>query len=296
MANRPRFKKTALLGIGLMGGSLGLAMKERASAASVVGLARREETRREAMARGIVDSVTDQVKEAVTDADLVILGTPLLAYESLLEQARPFLSSECIVTDLGSTKAHVVAACERILEGSPARFVGGHPMTGSEESGPLAARADLYENSVWCLTPTERTDSQALKNVRELAELVGARILLLSPDEHDKAVAATSHVPHLLAAMLVQGVRQVSRNIPEALRLTAGGFRDTTRVASGSPEMWRDICLTNRDGIAAALSDFRRDLDALEKALADGNEEALLHYFKEAKEFREEVVKRGGNF
>jgi prephenate dehydrogenase len=187
MANLPQFRKTALLGIGLMGGSLGLAMKERGLTVHLTGLARREETRQDALARGIVDMATDRMEEAVTDADLIVLGTPLLSYEALLQQARPFLKPNCIVTDLGSTKAQAVQTCERILEGTSARFVGGHPMTGSEESGPMAARSDLYVNAVWCLTPTDRTDPGALKLIQQLAKAVGARVVILSSEEHDRA-------------------------------------------------------------------------------------------------------------
>ncbi|MBW3625329.1 MAG: prephenate dehydrogenase/arogenate dehydrogenase family protein [Armatimonadetes bacterium] len=288
----PVFSTVALLGLGLMGGSLGLALKERGLAGRVIGYARTPETRRAALDRGIADAVVDRVDAAVEGADLVVLGAPLLAYEPLLRAALPSLSPGCIVTDLGSAKAQAVETCESILEGSGAVFVGGHPMTGSEESGPRAARPDLYIGAPWCLTPTHRTPDEALSKVRQLTEAVGSWVLVLSPEEHDLAVAASSHVPHLAAVALVNTLRSVSRQTPAAPRLAAGGFRDTTRVASGSPEMWRDICLSNRESLLRVLKEYREALSALERAVEDGDAGQLMEMLGQAKEFRDQTLKK----
>lgn len=286
------FSNVAILGLGLMGGSLGLALKERRLAARITGFARKPETRDAALALGIADRVVERAEDAVEGADLVVLATPLLSYAPLLRAALPRLEPGCIVTDLGSTKAQVVQDCEAILEGSGAAFVGGHPMAGSEESGPNAARPDLFAGAYWCLTPTDRTPVDALHAVRRLAEAVGAHALTLTPESHDLAVAASSHVPHLAAAALVQALASISTEAEAAMQLVAGGFRDTTRPASGSPEMWRDICLTNREGILQALGAFQESISALERAVEAGDGVRLMERLQSAKQIRDELLHR----
>ncbi len=289
-AASPLFETVALLGVGLMGGSLGLAIRERGLARETRGYARREATRNAAVERGLVDEVFDSPEAAARGADLIVLATPILSYEGLLTAIRPALKPGALVTDLGSAKASVVALCEGMLNGTGARFVGGHPMAGSEESGPEAARADLYEGATWCLTPIERTDPGAVSRIATFAEAVGARVLLASPEEHDRAVAASSHAPHLAAVALTLALATAAARNPLAEQLIAGGFRDTTRVASGSPAMWRDIGMANRDAILAALDDLRGALDLLEEAIRDGDGPALEATLEAARAVRERLI------
>jgi prephenate dehydrogenase len=291
MPETPLFEKVALLGIGLMGGSLGLALRASGLAAEVVGTARRPETRETALRLGLITEAKETPEEAVRDADLTVLAAPLRSYESLLRSALPALKPGSVVTDLGSVKTEPTRICERLLKDSGVSFVGGHPMTGSEASGPEAARADLYEGAVWCLTPTDATDSVALAKIQLLAESVGSRVIALSPEEHDRAVAATSHLPHLAAVALISALDVVAADAPVAAMLTAGGFRDTTRVASGSPPMWRDICLANRDSILKAIGIFREALDAMEAAVRREDGPALEAYLEAARSYREKIVK-----
>jgi prephenate dehydrogenase len=285
------FERVAILGLGLMGGSLGLALRAvggasgaalkgrrtngalkggRAGVARVVagydaapGVAER------ARARGAVDVACASVAEAVAGADLVVLAAPVLALRDLLRAIAPHLAPSAVVTDLGSTKAEVVGWAAESLP-DPSCFVGGHPMAGSEWSGIEAADVDLYRACVWCLTPTPHTAPAALARVTALVKRIGARPLLLDAAAHDAAVAAISHLPLVAAAALTLAAAG-RPEWPLARRLAAGGFRDTTRVASGDPHMARDICLTNTqplveclDAYLAALHDLRERIAARE--------------------------------
>ncbi len=281
-----RFQKVALLGVGLLGGSLGLALRRQHLAGRVHGYVRREAAAPECRAAGAVDTAGTDLAEAVRDADLVVFCTPLGQMPLLAEQAAPFLSAGALVTDVGSVKGPVVRALEPLCTAAGARFVGSHPMAGSERTGVGAARADLFAGAVCVVTPTSRSDPAAVATVTGLWEALGGRVLTMPPEAHDERVARTSHLPQALAATLAHLVLAPEAP-PEQARLCAGGFRDGTRVASGSPEMWRDIFLANREPVMRALEEFGRALDSLRRAVAAGDAAALERFLTTARERRE---------
>jgi prephenate dehydrogenase len=261
--NAPLVNRVVILGLGLMGGSLGLAVRQRGLACTVAGYDLTAGVAELARQRGAVDVACASVAEAVAGSQLVVLATPLLAMRDLLAEIAPHLSASAVVTDLGSAKASVVSWAESLLP-RPGQFVGGHPMAGSEQVGIEAATANLYTGCTWCLTPTVRTEPTALALVTQLVEALGARPHRLPPEQHDQAVALVSHLPLLAAGALSLTVAQ-SAEVTEAYALAAGGFRDTTRVASGSPRMARDICLANSEPVGAALEDYIATLQRLQE-------------------------------
>lgn len=281
-----RFQKVALLGVGLLGGSLGLALRRLGLAGRVHGYVRRESAVPECRAAGAVDTVGTDLAEAVHGADLVVFCTPLGQMPPLAEKAAPNLAPGALVTDVGSVKAPLVRALEPILGAVGARFVGSHPMAGSERTGVGAARADLFAGAVCVVTPTPASDPAAVAAVSRLWEALGGRVLTMSPEAHDERVARTSHLPQALAATLAHLVLSPEAP-PEQARLCAGGFRDGTRVASGSPEMWRDIFLANREPVTRALDEFCRAFDLLRQAVAAGDAATLERFLTTARQRRE---------
>ena len=284
-AARPDFEQVTIVGIGLLGASCGLATRRRGLARRVVGVARCPQTLQAALQAGAADHTTTDLPAALAGADLVVLATPVRTIIEHLGQIGPWLAPAAIVTDLGSTKRLVVAAA-RALPG-PGRFVPGHPMAGSHRSGPAHARADLFEGVAWLLTPTPETAPAALARVEAWAAALGAHPLRLEPEQHDRLVAYTSHLPHAAAVALVQAYRQAAAREPELARLVAGGFRDTTRTAAAEATMWRDILSTNVPALRAALAELRQQLAALEGALEDPAALELL--LRQAGETRREL-------
>ena len=280
------FRKTALIGVGLLGGSLGLALRRRGLCEQVVGYVRREASIVDCRDCGVVDEATMDLAEAVAGADLVVLCTPLAQMRALLERMRPQLKPGALITDVGSVKGNVVAELSSIAGQAGAGFIGSHPMAGSEQTGPKAAREDLFENAVCVLTPERTTPPNLIPQLRELWEAVGARTLILPADQHDNLVGRCSHLPHIVAAGLANYVLSPAHP-PEQQELCSTGFRDTTRVASGSPEMWRDISLANRRHLQRVLGVFIEDLQEFQLALERGDEAAIMDFFETAKQRRD---------
>lgn len=281
-----QWNKVAILGLGLLGGSLGLALKQRGLARQVIGFVRRAATGRDALRRGAVDKATRSLSEAVVEADLVVLCTPLGAMRALAQQMQPFLQPGAIVTDVGSVKHSVVRELEPLVSRAGGRFVGSHPLAGSEKTGIAWARADLFHGAVCVVTPTADTDASALRRVKALWRDLGARVYALSPRRHDALLARSSHLPHVVASALTHLVLD-SRRPPIQHRVCANGFRDTTRIASGSPEMWRDIALANRIPLRRAVAEFIRQLEQVQALLAKGDPAALEQWFARAKAHRD---------
>jgi prephenate dehydrogenase len=281
------FRRVAILGLGLMGGSLGMALRERGLAHEIAGYDAAEGVAAHARQLGAITHPCGSVGEAGAGAELVVLAAPLLALRMLLAEVAPMLASDAIVTDLGSTKVEVTAWAHEILT-APDRFVGGHPMAGSERSGVKAACADLFEGCAWCLTPVASTAAHTRARVAELATRVGATLVVeLEPARHDEAVAVVSHLPLVATAALVLTATG-GHAWSAAGRLAAGGFRDTTRVASGDPCMARDICLTNGGPLVAILDTYIERLRAMRDDIADGRGAAIQQVFCNAKAARDE--------
>jgi len=261
-----------IIGVGLLGGSVGLAIKARDPEIRVAGVGRRRSSLESALAAGAIDSADLDPAQAVRRSDLVILATPVGAFERHLRAIAPVLHRRAMVTDVGSTKAAVVRSAQRVLgKGGP--FVGSHPMAGSEQKGVAFARSDLFAAATCILTPTAHTPGKLTRRIVRFWEALGMRTVQMSPSAHDRAMARVSHLPHVLASLLM--------TLPNKgdLDISASGFRDTTRLASGDPEMWRDILLTNRKAIIAAIDTFDESLmhlrDLLELADVPGIEKFL---------------------
>lgn len=281
-----RWNKITLVGVGLLGGSLGLAVKHRRLAREVAGYVRRETSIKDCAQAGAVDFATTDLLAAAWDADLVILCTPLAQMRSLVKQLLPALKRGAIVTDVGSVKASVVKDVETLVEQAGAHFIGSHPMAGGEQTGVSAARADLFESAMCVVTPTKRTHRAALRKVEQFWKSVGGRLISLTPEMHDALVSRSSHLPHLVAATLAALVLDPKHPKQQAA-LCARGFLDTTRVASSSPEMWRDIALTNRAQLRATLDEFVRELQRVQRILRRGKTAEVEDLFQTAKARRD---------
>jgi len=278
------FRKITIIGVGLLGGSIGLAVKRRRLAArgGVAGFVRRPASLKDCEKAAAVDFATIDLLAAVWDADLVILCTPLAQMRSRVREMLPALKRGAVVTDVGSVKAGVVRELEPLVAKAGAYFVGSHPMAGAEKAGVGAANAELFVNAVCAVTPTRQSKPAAVHKVEQFWRALGARTLRLPPEEHDLLVSRSSHLPHVLAAALAGYVLKPAHPRPQAA-LCANGFRDTTRIASGSAEMWRDIALANRKHLGRAMKDFISDAGKFQRALAKADAKAIMSFFETAK-------------
>ena len=281
-----QFRKITIVGVGLLGGSIGLAARKFEIAGEIAGYVRREKTIAECEKVGAMDYATTDLLAAISNADLIILCTPLAQMRSLAEQFLPALKRGAIVTDVGSVKSGVVRELESLLAKAGAHFIGSHPMAGAEKTGVMAARADLFASAVCVLTPTKKTNKAALNKLERFWKSLGSRVLKLPPDQHDLFVSRTSHLPHVIAATLANLVLNPAQPQGQS-QLCATGFRDTTRIASGSPEMWRDIALANRKHIARSVSDFISELLRFERILKSTDAQAITKFFESAKSRRD---------
>jgi len=281
-----QFRKITLAGVGLLGGSLGLAIKQRGLAKKVDGLVRRSVSIAECDKLGVVDHATRDPLRAVENADLVVLCTPLARMGEVLKPMLPALKQDAIVTDVGSAKATVVQELEPMVAAAGGHFVGSHPMAGAEKMGPGAARPDLFVNAVCVITPTPQSSPDAVTRVERFWEAVGANTLSLTPEAHDDLVSRSSHLPHVVAAELANYVLSPVHPKEQAL-LCANGFRDTTRIASGSPQMWRDIALANRKNLARVLGVLVEDLKEFQLALENADAKTIEEFFEAAKQRRD---------
>ena len=275
--------RLSILGVGLLGGSIGLAAKAAAMPFRIVGYGHRPATLKRAIESGAIDESASSSKKAVAGADLVVLCTPVGLFDEMLRQIAGDLAAGAIITDVGSTKRSVVQMAEELLPSS-VHFVGSHPMAGSEKRGVEYARADLFQGARCILTPTDKTDPLALEKVDEFWRKLGMQTQRMSPQEHDLRICDVSHLPHAIAAALVamQG--------DEALPLAGKGFLDTTRIAGGDGALWRDILQDNRDNLIDALTRFRGTLDELVRLLQPDQREALAKWLDHAAERRAKLL------
>ena len=280
------FRKITIIGVGLLGGSLGLAVRRRKLARLTAGFVRRTASLKDCERTGAVDFATTDLLAAVWDADLVILCTPLSQMRSRVREMLPALKRGAIVTDVGSVKASVVRELESLVAKAGAHFVGSHPMAGAEKTGVSSARADLFVNTVCVMTPTKKTNQAALKKTGQFWRAMGSRVLELKPEVHDVLVSRSSHLPHVIAATLASHVLHPAQPKHQAA-LCANGFRDTTRIASGSPEMWRDIALANRKNLGRSLNAFIADLQKFRRLMKKEDAKAVTKFFEIAKKRRD---------
>jgi prephenate dehydrogenase len=285
----PLIKRLAVIGVGLIGGSLARALREAGAVGEVVGIDRDEANLRRGVELGVLDSYHLDARQGVKGADVVFVSTPVCSIPDVVAEIAPVLEPGTIVTDGGSVKEFVVAACEPLMpEG--VFFVGGHPISGTEHSGVQASFATLYRGKRSIVTPTEKTDPAALAKVVEMWQQAGCSVPLMDPEQHDRMLAAISHLPHMVAYSLVNAVDGYDRFGGDLLAFTAGGFRDFTRIASSDPVMWRDIALTNRDAILETMDFFAGYLAKLRGLVEAGDAGALEAFFLNSKQKRDAIL------
>ena len=297
-----QFDRVCLIGLGLIGSSLARAMKRGGLAGHIVGAARSADTREKSLELGFVDSVSEDMEEAVKDADLIVICTPLGAYKAVAKAIAPSLKKGAIITDVGSCKSQVIADIN-IHKPNGIHLIAGHPIAGTENSGPEAGFAELFDGRYVILTPEEGADKTALKKVKALWQAIGSLVEVMSPEHHDRVLAITSHLPHLIAYTIVGTASDLENQLHrenadaedlvktnEVIRYSGSGFRDFTRIAGSDPTMWRDVFLTNREATLEMLGRFQEDLVALQRAIRWGEGEKLHDWFTRTREIRRSVV------
>ncbi len=282
-------KRLTILGVGLIGGSFALALRRAGVVGRITGVDSNADNLRQALALGIVDEIADDALSGVAGADVVFIAVPVCAIASVVKYIAPALPAGCIVTDGGSVKAEVVSTCDALMPRG-CRFVGGHPIAGTEHSGAAAAFPELFAGKRCVLTPGLTADQEALETVTRLWTAAGAVVCRMESGHHDRIFAEISHLPHAIAYTLVRAVGTADVEGENVLSYTAGGFRDFTRIASSDPVMWRDIALMNRDALLASIDGFSASLAELRRRIDTGDTEGLAEFFTTAKKFRDEIV------
>lgn len=284
----PLINRIAIIGVGLIGGSLARVLRERGEVGEIVGIGRAEENLRRAVELGVIDRYEHDPAKGVCGADMVFLATPVCTIAPLLARIAPSLAPGAIVTDGGSVKEEIVVACERLVPPG-CFFVGGHPIAGTEKSGVDASFSTLYNGRRCIVTPTDATDKKALARVVRMWEIAGSEVVLMDPVKHDKVVAAISHLPHMVAYSLVHAVADYDGCDESILKYSAGGFRDFTRIASSDPAMWRDIALQNRGAVLEMMDFFTTRYARLRSLVAAGDGDGLEAFFSHSREQRESI-------
>lgn len=289
-ASAPLFDRVAFLGIGLIGSSLARAIRRDGLAGTMVAHTRSDSTMEKALELGVIDAIAATPAEAVAGADLVVLAVPIGANAALAEAIGPHLKPGAIVTDVGSVKQAVVRDVSPHL-GTGIHFVPGHPIAGTEHSGPEAGFAELFEDR-WCiLTPPPGTDADAVAKVKALWEAVGSKVDVMDPGHHDRVLGITSHLPHLIAYTIVGTADDLEDHLKqEVIKYSASGFRDFTRIAASDPTMWRDVFLNNREAVLEIVQRFTEDLTALQRAIRWGEGDKLLDLFTRTRAIRRGII------
>jgi prephenate dehydrogenase len=281
--------KLAILGVGLIGSSLSLALKQAAAVQQVVGFGRNQTNLARGVELGVLDDFSDSIETCVSQADVIVVAVPLGAMQQVFAELQPFTKKEAVITDVGSAKGSVVSAARAELGAKFSRFVPGHPIAGTEKSGVEAGFASLYQNRRVILTPGQQTDQDAISVIDKMWCHCGATIEYLSVEHHDKVLAATSHLPHMLAYALVHHLSNLNDH-EEIFRYASGGFRDFTRIASSDPVMWRDVCIANDDALVGLIEQYQQELDRVKSAISAGDADELLKLFGRAKSERDSLI------
>ena len=287
------FKKISIIGLGLIGGSIGLATRRYDKKIHIQGFAKNQSTLDVATSRGFVDEAFLNLRQIDSDTDLVILASPLSTFKNIVEEILPFLKDDCVITDTGSAKCRVIAEIESILPDN-LHFIPGHPIAGTEMSGPESGFEELFDNR-WCiLTPSKNTNVHKLNEIKIFWENLGAMIEIMDPIYHDKVLAITSHLPHLIAFTIVGTASDLEHDLKnDVIRFSASGFRDFTRIAASDPTMWRDVFLNNDEAVLEMLQRFTEDLAFLQKAINQREGDKLLNLFKRTGEIRRSIIDIG---
>ena len=285
----PLIKRLTVVGVGLIGGSLARALREKGEVEEIVGVGRSEANLRRAVELGVIDRYSLDPTAGVVGADLVFLATPVCSIAGVLKTIAPHLSSGCVVTDGGSVKGSIVALCEPLMPAGTF-FVGGHPIAGTEHAGVEASFASLYRGKRCIITTTPQTDNVALQRVINMWKAADSEVVLMDVDKHDRVVAAISHLPHMVAYSLVNAVEGYDRFEENILNYSAGGFRDFTRIASSDPAMWRDIALTNRVALLEMMDSFTEYFAQLRSLVDSGDGKGLEGFFLNSKRSRDAIL------
>ena len=282
-------ERLAIIGVGMIGASLALALKQARAVNHVVGCGRNQLNLQKGVDLGVIDSYTASIAEAASSADVVVLATPLEAMKQVFEQIADIISEYTVITDTGSAKGSVIKVAQTVLGDKISQFVPGHPIAGAEKSGVEAGLADLYQNRRVIITPLESTDPEAVAKIESMWQACGASIEYLGVEHHDKVLAATSHLPHMLAYGLVNYLSGLNDH-DEIFKYAAGGFRDFTRIASSDPVMWRDVCISNGEALLTLIEGYKNELDQVSVAIRDGDQDRLLELFGKAKFERDSLI------
>jgi len=283
------FDKVCVIGVGLMGGSLARAMKKQGLVKTVIGTSRNSENLQQAVKLNVIDRFEADMTIAAAEADLIVLAVPVGAVENVLQLIKPVMKPNAVLTDLGSTKQNIADAMRNVFGEVPDNAVLGHPIAGTEQSGVAASFAELYEGRRIILTPLVNTNADALEKVTALWQGVGAQVMNMEISHHDEVLAATSHLPHVIAYAMVSTLAKMNDK-QDIFKYAAGGFKDFTRIASSDPTMWLDICLANKDALLDVVSLFKDDLDELANAIEVGDKKKIHSMFSFAKTARDAIT------
>lgn len=283
--------RLCIIGVGLIGGSFARAVRQAGLVKHIIGCGRDRDNLNTAVDLGIIDEYSQNIQEAVKEADIIFIATPVGSVQSILTQLKDAIKSDAIITDAGSTKSSVIDAFKTVFGYIPTHFVPGHPIAGTENSGASASFSTLYKDHRVILTPLKETNPEAIKIITKLWQSAGAEVVLMDAKHHDMVLAATSHLPHLLAFSLVNTLTTLDEK-QEIFENAAGGFKDFTRIASSDPAMWQDICLANKDALLAHLDHFSNDLEQLRSALENNDGDSLHKVFTRAKQSRDDFISK----
>ncbi|WP_058486239.1 prephenate dehydrogenase [Defluviitalea phaphyphila] len=284
--------KVGIIGLGLIGGSLARALRIKSRIKNIVALDIDEKSLKQAFDDGIITNFTTSVDETFSNCDIIFICTPVKKISNYVKELLPFINKECIITDVGSTKNDVVNTLNTYLNEKNIYFIGGHPMTGSEKTGYKASKVYLFENAYYILTPQPETPKNILKKLKELISSLGAIPVILSPEYHDLVTASISHVPHIIASALVNMVKSLDDEDKYMHKLAAGGFKDITRIASSSPEMWHNVCITNQEQILFVLDKFINILTEISYHIKNKDDDYIWKFFDDAKRYRDTFSNR----
>lgn len=282
-------QKLAVIGVGLIGGSLARALRQASQVGEIVGCGRGRENLEKAVELGVIDSYTHEIAEAVDNADMVFLAVPLGSMRDAFQAMKGHLAENAVITDGGSVKGSVIADCESVFGNLLPNFVPGHPIAGTEKNGVEASFAELYSNRRIILTPVSQTDSAAIERVDAMWRYCGAEVNRMLPVDHDRVLAATSHLPHMLAFALVDMLSRVDYE-EDIFKYAAGGFRDFTRIASSNPIMWRDICIANKKAVSTLVEAYAEEMHSLAEAIRNDDVDTVTDMFTNAKKHRDAFI------